>query len=89
MILALGVAKLFLLPRGAAAVDEDSLPSWLRIDSFNELKVLLWESILMALVIIALSALTAGLLEKLEWTALVLPAAIALLALSLYLMKRA
>jgi uncharacterized membrane protein YqhA len=87
IILALGVAKLFL---SDDASDKAGLPRWLHIETFVDLKVLLWETILMALLIIGLSALTSGVLgSKLDWNALVMPAAILLLALSLYFMKRA
>lgn len=88
LILALGVAKLFLLPPGFSA-ESVGFPSWLNIETFGELKVLLWETILMALLVIALSDLTSALIGRLEWNALLLPAAILLLALSLFLMKRA
>jgi|tagenome__1003787_1003787.scaffolds.fasta_scaffold20871286_2 uncharacterized membrane protein YqhA len=88
IILAFGVAKLFL--RRPDASDQDSpLPSWLRIETFSDLKYLLWETILTALLIIALSTLTSGMFEELAWTGLVIPAAIFLLAVSLYFMKKA
>lgn len=89
IILALGVAKLFLLRPGALAGRRSSLPSWLDVDSFGELKLLLWETILVALLVVALSSLTAGLSSELRWNALVLPAAILLLAVSLFCVKRA
>jgi uncharacterized membrane protein YqhA len=86
LVLALGIAKLFLV--GPKAVESMDLPSWLRIGSIAELKVLLWETILVTLVITSLSELTTGLFEKLDWHALVTPAAIFLLALSLFLVKK-
>jgi uncharacterized membrane protein YqhA len=88
MILGLGVAKLFLLP-AEAAHRPSHLPSWLDVESFSDLKFLLWETILTTLVVVALTVFTANIGEKLEWTALVMPAAILLLALSLYFMKKA
>jgi len=87
MILGLGVAKLFLLP--STTHRSSRLPSWLNVESFSDLKFLLWETILTTLLIAALPMLSAGLFEKLGWSALVAPAAIMLLALSLYLMKKA
>jgi len=50
--------------------------------------VLLWETILLTLVISALSELTTGLFERLEWSALITPIAIVALSLSLYLVKK-
>jgi uncharacterized membrane protein YqhA len=88
MILGLGVAKLFLLPAGSPH-RPTQLPAWLDVESFSELKYLLWETILTTLLVAALSIFTAGIGEKLEWSALLLPAAILLLALSLYFMKKA
>jgi uncharacterized membrane protein YqhA len=86
IVLALGIAKLFLV--GPKATESMDLPTWLRIDSIAELKVLLWETILLTLVISALSELTTGLFERLAWSALVTPTAILALALSLYLVKK-
>jgi uncharacterized membrane protein YqhA len=86
MILGLGVAKLFLLPSRAQTSFRP--PSWLDIGSFSDLKFLLWETILTTLLIVALPIFTAGLFGNLEWSALVTPVAIVLLAFSLYLMKK-
>jgi uncharacterized membrane protein YqhA len=88
MILAVGVAKLFLLPHHEGHPEGHSrLPRWLDIESFSDLKYVLWETILLALLVFALSSLSSD-LEHLTWNALVIPAAILLLALSLFLMKR-
>ncbi|HVU51755.1 MAG TPA: YqhA family protein [Polyangia bacterium] len=86
IVLALGFAKLFLA--GPKTTEAMSLPTWLRIDSIAELKVLLWETILLTLVISALSELTTGLFERLDWSALITPTAIFALAFSLYLVKK-
>lgn len=88
LILGLGVFKLFLLP---PSTDHHAfkLPTWLNMDTFSDLKVLLWETILTALVVFGLPTLSADLVGKLDWTALVLPAAITLLSLGLYFMKKA
>jgi uncharacterized membrane protein YqhA len=86
LVLALGFAKLFLV--GPKTTETMHLPTWLRIDSIAELKVLLWETILLTLVISALSELTTGLFEKLEWSALITPTAILALAFALFLVKK-
>jgi uncharacterized membrane protein YqhA len=88
LILGLGVAKLFLLPPETGR-SRYTLPTWLRMETFSDLKVLLWETILTALVVFGLPTLSAELVGKLQWTSLVLPAAIMLLALGLYFMKKA
>jgi uncharacterized membrane protein YqhA len=86
LVLGLGVAKLFLLKLS----DEESqpLPRWLRIQSITQLKILLWETILTTLLIVSLSDLIRDLFTKLEWSALAMPVAILILALSLFFMKK-
>jgi uncharacterized membrane protein YqhA len=86
IVLALGIAKLFLLNPNK---EISALPSWLEIDSITELKVLLWETILTTLVIVALSDLSEGLIGSLSWPVLLTPISILLLSLSLYFMKKA
>ncbi len=87
LVLGLGIAKLFLLPPDSKHLTE--LPAWLRIESISELKVLLWETILTTLLIAGLSQLIAGIFTKLDWTILLTPIAILILALSLFFMKKA
>jgi uncharacterized membrane protein YqhA len=86
IVLSLGIAKLFLMSPSEKLNAE--LPVWMRIESISQLKVLLWETALTTLMIIALSDLSAGLFTKLDWTVLLTPAAILVLSLSLYFMKR-
>ena len=50
--------------------------------------MLLWETILTTLLILGLSELTAALFGKPDWTVLLTPIAILVLALSLYFMKK-
>jgi uncharacterized membrane protein YqhA len=88
LILGLGVAKLFLLPPPTPQ-RRYSLPTWLNMETFSDLKVLLWETILTALVVFGLPTLSTDLAGKLEPSALVLPGAIFLLALGMFFMKRA
>ncbi len=87
MVLALGIAKLFLL--SADSKQQEGLPVWLRIEKISELKVLLWETILTTLLIAGLSQLVEGLFIKVDWTILMTPVAILILALSLFFMKKA
>ena len=87
IILAVGVAKLFLLPDHPPG-QAPRLPRWLDVETFSDLKYLLWETILLALVVVALTTMISD-FQHLTWAALVIPGAILLLALSLYLMKRA
>ena len=87
VVLGLGIAKLFLLAPDSK--HHAGLPAWLRIEDFAELKVLLWETILTTLLIAGLSEIIEGLFTKLDWTILLTPIAILILALSLFFMKKA
>jgi uncharacterized membrane protein YqhA len=85
LVLGLGIAKLFLVMPGKEPAD---LPKWLHIENISQLKVLLWETVLTTLLIVAMSDLVTNLGKPLEWTVLIAPGAILLLALSLYFMKK-
>jgi uncharacterized membrane protein YqhA len=87
MVLALGIAKLFFLRLSPDQVG--NLPNWLRIESISELKVMLWETILTTLLIVGLSDLIRELFSPLAWSALILPVAILLLAVSLFFIRKA
>ena len=59
----------------------------MRVKSLTELKLLLWEAILATLVVAAASGIISA-LPHLEWKLLVLPAAILILSVSYFLLKR-
>lgn len=82
MIFALGILRLFIVYH----VKDEHTPSWLKIDDFKELKVLLWETILVTLVVFTLSKVVSA-KEVLTWNALILPCVILALTGSLFLMK--
>jgi uncharacterized membrane protein YqhA len=90
MIFGLGIWKLFFIKKGQA----QDLPDWLNIESFKELKILLWETIMVTLVVFTISIVVNTTAEKgakidsLDWHALVLPSVILILSASLYLMKK-
>jgi uncharacterized membrane protein YqhA len=83
MIFALGILKLFIFDQ----TSEEHIPTWLKIDEFKELKVLLWESILVTLVVFTLDKLVSA-TEVLTWNASIFPGVILVLTASLYLMKK-
>jgi hypothetical protein len=66
------------------------IPGWLRIKSFIELKIILWEAILTTLVVGYLARLAALTFEgrSLTYASLVIPGAILLIALSVYFLKK-
>ncbi|MCU0363396.1 MAG: YqhA family protein [Bacteroidales bacterium] len=81
MIFGLGIARLFIF----ADAPEDQIPSWLRFHEMKGLKVLLWETILVTLVIYCLQVLLTH--KELSLELLIMPAAILLLAVALYVVR--
>jgi uncharacterized membrane protein YqhA len=85
-IFSLGVLVLFTEENQEAM----AIPSWLRIKSFVELKIILWEAILTTMVV----SFVAGLVQKridgheLSLDNLIIPAATLILAISLFFLKR-
>jgi len=84
VVTAAGIAKIFLV---ADTREEQKLPGWLRLHSFHELEVLIWESILLAMLIAALPLIAEGVTHP-EWIMLVLPSCILVLAVSLHFVRR-
>ncbi len=84
IIFSIGIAKLF-LPNINFLKGYD-LP-WLKLDSFSSLKLVLWEMLLTTLfVFFAASVIISG--ENLEWTTLITPASILMLALAYKFLKQ-
>jgi uncharacterized membrane protein YqhA len=67
-----------------------NLPNWLQIKNFTQLKVILWEAILTTLLVSYIGGLVYKRLDGEQPTVytLVIPAAILLLSISLFLMKK-
>ncbi|MFN8255918.1 MAG: YqhA family protein [Bacteroidales bacterium] len=81
MIFGMGIARLFLFDK-----DKDlNVPSWLHIHDLKGLKVLLWETILVTLVILSINPIIKK--EMVSWEILIYPAFILILSLALFLMK--
>lgn len=81
MIFFLGIIKLFISNNQV----EVNLPEWLNIKDFKQLKTMLWEALLVALVL----TFTIDILRHdyiMDWKTLILPASIILLSGSLKLM---
>jgi uncharacterized membrane protein YqhA len=67
----------------------DNLPKWLHIKNFMELKVILWEAILTTMLVSFLSgAVERKMIRDPKVEDLIVPAAILIIALSLYLLKK-
>jgi len=83
-VLALGTASLFL--RNIHDESDPRLPSWVKVPNLSALKMLLWEAILITLVVETLVSFITD-IDNLRWQLLILPAAILVLSLGLFLMK--
>ena len=82
MIFAFAILKLFIAYRET----DEHLPGWLKIHSFKELKLLLWETIIVTLVVFCLTKLAS--IEAITWNSLILPGVILMLTGGLFLMKK-
>lgn len=85
IILGIGLAVLFLIRDEGK--DSLQIPSWMKVKSFLELKLILWEAVLTVLVVAFLGH-AAVQAEDLHWKILILPASILMLAVSLFIMKK-
>lgn len=65
----------------------ESIPAWMRVRDLAELKFLVWEAILAALVVASVAG-EVGVTGERSWTMLVLPVATLILAAGLYLTRR-
>jgi len=84
MISGIGIAKLFL--PGSFVADLIDLP-WIRITNLSQLKHLLWETLMLAMVIFFIVILVEK-INNLDYTILYIPLSILLLTFSGYLLKR-
>jgi uncharacterized membrane protein YqhA len=85
-VFAIGVSALFVARAGSPALN--SIPEWMRVKNLSELKFLIWEAILAALVVASVENFVAG-GHEVTWTALILPIGILILAVGLYLARLA
>lgn len=83
LIFALGILSIFINYHKA----DENLPDWLKITNFKGLKILLWETVLVTLVVFSFTRILTS-KESLQWGALILPGVILILTLALFLMKR-
>jgi uncharacterized membrane protein YqhA len=83
LIFGLGILSIFI---NYHKVD-GNLPDWLKIENFKGLKILLWETVLVTLVVFSFTGIISS-KESLQWNALILPGIILILTIGLFLMKR-
>ena len=83
MIFSIGISKLF-LPKSNLFSGYD-LP-WLKIENFSHLKYILWEVLLTSLFVFFITGVVVD-RSQLQWTHLILPASIVMLAVAYKLFK--
>ena len=85
VVFSIGTTTLFLVRNERAL---ESVPAWMRVHDLAELKFLVWEAILAALVVASVAGEVGVVGEERSWTMLVLPVATLILAAGLYLTRR-
>jgi uncharacterized membrane protein YqhA len=83
LIFALGIMRIFTHYQS----NDENLPAWLRFNDFKDLKILLWETVIVTLVVFTLTEIVTS-KESLKPDALIMPGVILILTASLFLMKR-
>ena len=84
VMFAMGISKLFL--PNINFLKGYELP-WLKVDNFSGLKYILWEVLLTTLFVVFVSRIII-VMEHLEWTILIIPASILMLAVAYKLLKQ-
>jgi uncharacterized membrane protein YqhA len=84
VVFSIGTTTLFLVRNEKAL---ESVPAWMRVHDLAELKFLVWEAILAALVVASVAGEVGAVGER-SWTMLVLPVATLILAAGLFLTRR-
>ena len=84
VVFSIGTATLFLV-RDERALE--SVPAWMRVHDLAELKFVVWEAILAAMVVASVAG-ELGVVGERSWTELVLPVATLILAAGLFLTRR-
>jgi uncharacterized membrane protein YqhA len=82
-IVAIGLAQLFV---GEVPFLKHFSFSWLRIENFLQLKLLLWDTFLVTLLVFFVTRMSSA--HTIGWDMLVLPAAILMLTVSSFLLKQ-
>ena len=85
-VFALGIIILFQDPSRPFPIN---LPEWLRLKTFMQLKIILWEAILTTLVVSYVAVLAEKRMDQIPFNFydLIVPGAVFLIALSLYFLK--
>ena len=81
VVFALGIGQLFFFDKEALEI----IPKWMHINGLKDLKIILWETILVTLVVFCMTHLVKS--HEKSWEILLLPAVILILSLGLYFVR--
>lgn len=89
LIFSIGFLQLFYpKPSKVMNVVDGITPQWLHVESFTQLKLILWDTVLTTLVVLFIGdAFTAG--GEYDWDLTIIPIGILLISLSKFLIKKA
>jgi uncharacterized membrane protein YqhA len=79
VIFAYGIYRIFILHDA----DDSKFPSWLQVRSFGELKLLLWETTIVTLIVFSITIVIHS--EKTGWDQLIVPSIILMLSAAYFL----
>ncbi len=82
VIFAYGIYRIFILHD----IDDSKFPAWLHVHSFSELKLLLWETSLVTLIVFSVTLITQE--EHPVWNELIVPTAILMLSAAYFFTKK-
>jgi uncharacterized membrane protein YqhA len=82
MIIALGILRVF----GFAGQFKGDTEQWMDMNAFRELKVLIWETILVTMVVFTLTFIASS--KVFHFEMLILPGSVLLLSLALFVMRK-
>jgi uncharacterized membrane protein YqhA len=83
-VFSIGIGTLFLIPPNDPRLQQ--IPRWMQVHDLAELKFLIWEAILAALVVASIEAFVTE--RQQGWAAMSLPLAVFVLSAGLYLARR-
>ena len=86
LIFAIGIIKLF-VPDAHQSIQVKNL-TWLKINNFTDLKLLLWEAVLTTLVVFFITSYIHKSEHGVDWETMILPLSIVLLSISYFIMKK-
>jgi uncharacterized membrane protein YqhA len=83
LIVSVGLVQLFI---GDLPFLKDASFAWMRVESYTQLKLLLWDTFLVTLLVLFLTRIFAA--QTMGWDMLILPGAILMLTVSSFLLKK-